>query len=178
MVNRGIWRLVLCVLPVAAVAGALALFDPFAQPLSYHGFADRRPLLGIPNFADVASNLAFLAAGTLGLFHCLRSRPPGARRAWTVFFFGFVLVAFGSGYYHWNPSNGTLVWDRATMAVGFMGVTVALLAEYVGAELEKRLLVPALLIGLTTVLYWHWADKARYGTLSSYMNFNPKENKR
>jgi hypothetical protein len=79
-----------------------------------------------------------------------------------VFFMGFVLVAFGSGYYHWSPNNGTLVWDRAAMTIGFMGVTVALVAEYVGAALEKRLLAPALLVGFCSVLYWHWADDLRF----------------
>lgn len=162
MENRGIWRLVLWVLPLAAMAGALALFDPLAQPLSYHDFADRRQLWGIPNFADTASNLAFLVAGMLGLFHCLGSRPPGARLAWAVFFSGFVLVAFGSAYYHLTPNNQTLVWDRAAMSIGFMGVTVALLSEYVSARLEKRLLAPALLVGLGSVLYWHVVDDLRF----------------
>ena len=161
MANQGIGRAILCTLPVAAVAGVLALFDPFAQPLSYHDFADRRAFLGIPNFADVASNLAFLLFGTLGLIHCLAARPPGARLAWTVFFLGFVLVALGSGTYHWSPHNGTLVWDRLAMTVGFMGMYVALLAEYVGAGLEKRLLAPALLAGLGAVLYWHGVDDLR-----------------
>jgi len=161
MENRRIWQVVLCAVPVAVLAGALLLFDPFAQPLSYHDFADQRQFLGIPNFADVVSNLAFLIAGSLGLIHCLKHRPPGARLAWTVFFLGFVLVTFGSGTYHWRPHNGTLVWDRLTMAVGFMGLYVALLAEYVGAGLEKRLLAPALLVGFGSVLYWHWADDLR-----------------
>jgi hypothetical protein len=162
MEKRVILRIVLWALPVAALVGALALFDPFPQPLSYHDFADRRQLWGIPNFADVASNLAFFVAGTLGLIHCLGSRPPGARLAWTVFFLGFVLVAFGSTYYHLTPNNQTLVWDRAAMTIGFMGVTVALLSEYVSANLEKRLLAPALLVGFATVLYWHVVDDLRF----------------
>jgi len=143
------------------MAGALLLFDPFAQPLYYHDFADRRVFLGIANFADVASNLAFLVVGTLGLLHCLRFRPPGARLAWTVFFFGYVLVAFGSGTYHWSPHNGTLVWDRLAMMIGFMGLYVALLGEYVGAGLEKHLLPPALFAGFGAVLYWHGVDDLR-----------------
>ena len=51
------------------VACAVAAFvaPPIAQPLSYHAFADRREVLGIPRFFDVASNVAFLAAGVLGL---------------------------------------------------------------------------------------------------------------
>ncbi|MCZ6608806.1 MAG: ceramidase domain-containing protein [Alphaproteobacteria bacterium] len=159
---QGIRQAILCALPVAAMAGALVLFDPFAQPLYYHDFADRRAFLGIANFADVASNLAFLVVGTLGLFHCLRFRPPGARLAWTVFFLGLVLVSFGSGAYHRSPDNGTLVWDRLAMMIGFMGLYVALVAEYVGAGLEKHLLPPALFAGLGAVLYWHGVDDLRF----------------
>src|SRR5262249_40385408 len=38
---------------VAAIALAAALMPPFAQPESYHAFADRRTLLGIANALDV-----------------------------------------------------------------------------------------------------------------------------
>lgn len=154
-------RAVICAVPVAILTGALILFDPFAQPLAYHDFADQRIILGIPNFFDVTSNLTFLVAGGLGLYWCLSHRPPGAHLAWTTFFLGFVLVSIGSVYYHWAPSNDTLVWDRLTMTVGFAGVYVALLTEYVGAGLEKRLLPPALMAGAASVLYWHWADDLR-----------------
>ena len=52
----------------AALAVAVALFAaPFDAPESYYHFADTRAMLGVPNFGDVASNLAFLATGALGL---------------------------------------------------------------------------------------------------------------
>ena len=38
---------------------AALLLPPMPQPLAYHDFADRRMLFGIPNFFDVASNVAF-----------------------------------------------------------------------------------------------------------------------
>ena len=55
-----------------ALAGALLaiaafVLPPFAQPQAYHGFADQRGWLGIPNFGDVMSNLAFLVVGLMGL---------------------------------------------------------------------------------------------------------------
>ena len=40
----------------AVVVVVCGMMPRFAQPLSYHLFADRRSFLGIPNFADVASN--------------------------------------------------------------------------------------------------------------------------
>ncbi|MBT3812899.1 MAG: hypothetical protein HOE45_04700 [Gammaproteobacteria bacterium] len=38
-----------------------------------------------------------------------------------------ILVAAGSSYYHWNPNNQTLVWDRLPMTICFMSLFVALL---------------------------------------------------
>jgi hypothetical protein len=32
--------------------------------------------------------------------------------SWTLFFAGVTAVGFGSSYYHLNPNDATLVWDR------------------------------------------------------------------
>ena len=50
---------------IIAVMGYM--LQPIPQPLSYHNFADQRGGLGIPNFNDVASNLAFAIVGVSGL---------------------------------------------------------------------------------------------------------------
>jgi hypothetical protein len=60
-----------------------------------------------------------------------------------------------------HPNNDTLVWDRLPMAVGFMGMFAALLGEYASVRLGKSLLVPAVLLGFFSVLYWHWFDDLR-----------------
>jgi hypothetical protein len=49
-------------LSVAVIAPALVL-PPISQPAEYHQFADQKNFLNIPNFNDVASNLAFLLSG-------------------------------------------------------------------------------------------------------------------
>ena len=59
-----IWFVV--AITVLAVAAA-ALIPAMPQPLEYHDFADRRPAFGVPNFLDVASNVAFLFVGIGGL---------------------------------------------------------------------------------------------------------------
>jgi hypothetical protein len=71
------------------------------------------------------------------------------------------LVSIGSGTYHWDPRDATLVWDRLPMTIAFMGLFTALLAEYVHARLGDILLVPMLLLGLFSVLYWQSADDLR-----------------
>ena len=50
----------------AAVALIFLLLPRIPQPEAYHLFADRRNLLGIPNFGDVASNLPFAANWNMG----------------------------------------------------------------------------------------------------------------
>src|SRR5690242_810119 len=105
-----------------AVIGVMAL-SPIAQSADYHRFADGREMAGIPNFWNVASNAMFLWVGAVGLFEVLRGRYRGGlaslRAAYAIFFAGVAAVCFGSGYYHWSPSNQTLVWDRLPMAIAF-----------------------------------------------------------
>ncbi len=156
------WRHILLMAVPVVVLGALFSMPVIPQPLEYHLFADSRGCLGIPSFGDVASNLAFLVAGGLGLYRCLTTRPEGARFAWIVFFAGAALVSAGSAYYHWQPDNRTLVWDRLPMTIGFMGAYVALISEHVGKRLEALLILPAIAIGLASVIYWGFVDDLRF----------------
>ena len=67
--NAALWFLV--VLTSAVAVAALAL-PPLSQPPEYHQFADQRALLGIPNFFNVSSSIAFLLVGGAGVVLCLR----------------------------------------------------------------------------------------------------------
>jgi hypothetical protein len=149
------------------VASVLWLLMPVVpQPPGYHGFADDRPFLGIPNAADVLSNLAFVAVGLLGLSrlqHTRRPLVPAARISLYVFFIGLFLTGFGSAYYHWNPTDATLVVDRLPMTVGFAGVFGGMLAERISARAGLAVLLLMLVIGPASVIYWQ-----RTGDLSMY----------
>lgn len=154
---------------IAALAAVMAL-SPIAQDPSYHAFADRRSLLGISSFLNVATNLAFLAVGMAGISLCARRQHRlGARWAWMACFTGVALVSLGSGYYHLAPNNGTLVWDRLPMSVVFMGLSVAVLAEHANPRLEKYLLAPAIVLGLASVVYWHYTDDLRFYVLVQFL---------
>ena len=156
------WRHILL---LSIIMGSLALMlvmQPFGQDPDYHNFGDRRTFFGIPNFFDVVSNIPFLLAGIAGMKFCSENHSISFRSAWLTFFAGVMMVSVGSGYYHWHPTDETLVWDRLPMTIGFMGLTVALLAEYVNAGLCRFLLVPALLMGAFSVFYWHWFDDLRF----------------
>lgn len=134
--------------------------EPILQDRGYHVFADSRSCLGIANFGNIVSNLLFLLIGLAGSAWCWRDRR-GAWRSWLVFFAGVTLVFFGSAYYHSNPNDHTLVWDRLPMTVAFMALFAALVSEHVTPKVEIPLLAAALAIGLFSVLWWQWSSDLR-----------------
>ncbi len=155
------WRPFLLALIVLGSLTALLSQAPFGQDQEYHNFADRRSLAGVPNFGDVASNLMFLIAGLAGLWVCWTRDLGRLESAWVVMFAGIALVGVASSYYHWSPNDYTLVWDRMSLTVGFMGLFIAILGEYV-SERFRSLLIPAVLLGVGSVLYWNWFQDLRF----------------
>src|SRR5262245_46712761 len=134
--------LLLLILSLAAGAAAL-LLPRFAQPQWYHDFADQRPLLGIPHALNVLSNLPFVAVGVLGVLFVASpaARRPGGpfleaseRRAFAVFFAAVALTGIGSAYYHAEPGNDRLLWDRLPLAVAFMALFAATIAERISVR--------------------------------------------
>jgi hypothetical protein len=140
----------------------LLAVDPIPQDSRYHALADTRRLFGIPNFADVLSNVAFLIVGVLGLRLCARGGSGGAALSWTVFFLGAAAVTAGSAYYHWSPSDATLTWDRLPMTILFMGLFSALVSEHVRLDLERVLLTVSIVVGVASVAWWRYADDLRF----------------
>jgi hypothetical protein len=140
---------------------AVQFTNPIEQDTAFHLFADRRYWLKIFNFADVISNLPFLIVGLIGIKLCLKDSSEICL-SWLVFFIGLILVAMGSSYYHLQPNNQTLVWDRLPMTVSFMSLFVALVVENVSVYIEKKLLPAAILLGLSSVLYWQYSGDLRF----------------
>jgi hypothetical protein len=148
----------------------LGFVPPVPQDPAYHAFADKRAWLGIPNAADVLTNVAFTAVGLWGLWRLTftASGKSFAARTWTlpyaVFLIGLALVGPGSAYYHWSPDNGSLVWDRLPMTVAFMGLLVMIISDRIGERTGKALLLPLVLAGMGSVFYWAFTDDLRvYG---------------
>jgi hypothetical protein len=149
-------------LPVVLVlAGLLPVlffgFAPIAQPEAYHRLADQRAFLGIAHFWNVASNLPFLVIGLMGL-KLVRERREEAGAAWATLFAGTALVALGSSWYHLDPNDATLVWDRLPIGVAFMGFFTALLVEHLEGAARRaahRLLAPLVLFSLAAVGWWY-----------------------
>ncbi len=149
----------LAALLIVAVV-AVILVGPIAQPQAYHDFADQRAWRAIPNLGDVLSNLPFLVVGMVGLWRLRRrSRERGSHFVDDgpiafALFSGILLTAFGSAFYHWAPSDHTLVWDRLPMAITFMAVVAGVLQDRLSERLGRRSLLPLQLLGLASVVTW------------------------
>jgi hypothetical protein len=169
---------VLAFLGLGIVAlGVIFCLPPIPQDQNYHAFADDRTMLGVPNFLNVASNLPFLAVGALGLRTLLRRdavRPDGPilepieRGPLLVFFTGVLLTGFGSSYYHLDPDNDRLVWDRLPMTVAFMGLFASTIGERIGVRAGTWLLWPLVWLGFASVLNWQAGERRDAGDLRLY----------
>ena len=146
---------------LAPLAYLLLLHGPIPQTKGYHLFADARSCLGIQNFGNVVSNLAFLLVGLIGVWWCAVRMHGGARLAWLVFFAGVALTFAGSSYYHLAPDDDRLVWDRLPMTIAFVALFVALLGEHIGAGVERWLLWPGLVLGIASVCWWRYSGDLR-----------------
>ncbi|MEE8517314.1 MAG: alkaline phytoceramidase [Alphaproteobacteria bacterium] len=156
-----------------ALAVALAI-PPVPQPLAYHRFADDRVWLGISHAGDVITNLGFLAAGIFGLT-VVSSRKYRAALAgnwegvtYQVFFLGVALTAFGSAYYHLDPSNSTLLWDRLAMTMAFMALLCAVIADRIDVKAAAVVLAPLIAAAAAALLYWHLGEQLGHGNLNLY----------
>lgn len=157
----GTWRYAILFITLAGTLIYTLLQSPVPQDISYHTFADQRSFFGIPNFFNVASNFFFLLVGAIGVRYCVGNATIGFWPGWLTLFTGITMISLGSGYYHLAPDNHTLVWDRLPMTIGFMGLLVALLSEYLHPRVGKMLLIPALLTGFFSVFYWHFTGDLR-----------------
>ena len=166
----------LALLVVTAVAAFVVLRLPAVpQDPAYHRFADDRSWLGIPNFQNVASNLPFLIVGAIGLVRLRRrlaeggdASPVTEKAAWLLLFLGVAATAFGSSWYHWAPSNDTLLWDRLPMTLGFMGFFAGIIGERISERAYRLLLWPLLGVGVASVLYWYATERQGHGDLRLY----------
>jgi hypothetical protein len=151
---------VLLILDAVFVFALLMLFSkPIAQDPKYHDFADKRRCCNVPNFADVISNVPFALVGLLGMIQYPE---------WYIFYSAIVAVSIGSAYYHWNPNNDTLIWDRLPMSVGFGALYSAVLTSYVPAAAGLYLLF--IILSVYGVVHWAATDDLR---IYAYVQFYP-----
>jgi len=167
--GRAKWLIAATAVPIVAT---FVLVDPIPQPVSYHDFADDRTLLGIANFWNVISNVLFLVFGLIGLRQVFANDDlaliPRLKMAYGVLFAGIAITALGSGWFHLDPNNDSLFWDRLPMTIAFMPLFTIILGENVSEKLAARLLWPLLLLGCGSVFYWAYTESLGAGDLRPY----------
>lgn len=144
---------------VAVAIVAVLLYGPIAQLADYHRFADTRVICGVPNAADVLSNLAFLAVGAWGLARA---------RGYRLFFIGLVLTSAGSAYYHLAPDNARLVFDRLPIAIACAGLLEGAYAD-THAKCPRWLLPALAIFAVASVLWWSFTESRGVGDLRPYL---------
>ncbi|HYD62297.1 MAG TPA: hypothetical protein VEC35_18185 [Noviherbaspirillum sp.] len=143
----------------------MALHGPIAQPSHYHHFADARAAWGLPNAADVLSNLGFAAAGLWGWICCSNAhnnddagvRSPGYR----LFLLALLLTAAGSFYYHLQPDDARLVWDRIPIALACAGLLAAVHGETTGSTHVMRNAAVLAIAAVWSVVWWNVSGDLR-----------------
>lgn len=167
--TRG-WRIgALGAVALVAVVVAMRL-PPLRQDPTYHAFADRRVIFGVPYALNVLSNVGFLLAGLWSLARvALAPLAPWERVAGVVFAAGLVLTGLGSAWYHAAPSNTTLVWDRLPLSALFPTVLAVVVADRVSVGVGRALLGPLALGALASVVWWHLTDDLRPYVLAQFL---------
>jgi len=168
-------KVILIILISFSIAALTFVSPPIPQDQGYHNFADTRGLFGIPNFGDVMSNLFFLIFSLMGMVAVFMSRNEntvftmkGEIIPWSVLFVGTFMVGFGSGYYHLEPNNHTLVWDRLPMTIAFMSFFSLAVMERLSEKAGLFLLPLFLVVGAGSVFYWDYTESLGNGDLRAY----------
>lgn len=144
------------------------------QNLNYYNFADQNTLFGIKNFWNVITNLFFIITGVIGITYlCSPQSQSHFYHVWEkipyfVFFINIILIGFGSTYYHLAPSNHRFFWERLPIAVTFMAFFSAVIMERINRKLGIYLLIPFIVIGIFSVIYWMHTEGIHQGDLRFY----------
>lgn len=140
---------------------------------------DSRVVFGVPYFFDVVSNVPFLFVGALGLGSVARGKAESFETRWervaaAVLFAGVTLVAFGSAYFHLQPSNDRLVWDRLPMTLVFTSLVALVVGDRVSERAGRILFAPLVVLGVASVVLWRltgiiWPYAVvQYGPLAAF----------
>jgi hypothetical protein len=157
--KENIGYLILLILSILVLSGMM-ISSPIEQNSEYHNFSDTKSFFGVPNFWNVISNLPFAIIGFLGLSKLNSIATP--KTQYLIFFLGIICVSIGSGYYHWNPNDSTLVWDRLPMTIVFMALVSIIISEFISSKHGRLILYPAILVGLLSVVYWMIFNDLRF----------------
>lgn len=169
MTNKKFFYIIL--LLSSLLVGGLFFFHPIHQDLHYHNFAEQRFLGSVPHWGDVLTNLGFAITGLLLLRYKHNTEQyPGQKTVFDCFVFSCFALCLGSGYYHWSPNNYVLLWDRATMLLGFALIlldTAIIYSIFTPQHLVKKIIGLELLF-LLTLFPWVCFDRLELYVLAQF----------
>jgi len=160
----------LLVLGALCVIGMLFI-DPIAQDLQYHNFSDAGTLFGIKNFHNTLTNLPIVIVGVLAIIWLIRNNGSLSnlqRAIYWILFLGIVFIGLGSGYYHLDPNNATLVWDRLPMTLVFVSFYALIIIDFYSLRIGKLVFLIFLPLGILSVVHWHITELNGAGDLRWY----------
>lgn len=168
--NHNRWiLLIICFLAFCACF----IVGPIEQDPNYHQFADQRSFFSIQNFANVATNIPFIIIGLSGFLYILFKKTQTTDLQPIMLLLGFFIGVFftgiGSSYYHLNPSNETLFWDRLPMTISFMSFFSIIINKFISQKLGIWLFIPLLICGILSLLYWQITECEGVGDLRFYV---------
>lgn len=139
----------------------LAIFLPsIAQDQNYHNFADQRTLFGVKNALDTLSNLAFIIVGLFGLVNFYNNQYIKISNSFsvllTLFFISIILTGVASFYYHLNPNDFTLVFDRLALTLVFTFILAMLASIRISTRSGFHTLAELIILAPLSVLLWNY----------------------
>jgi hypothetical protein len=87
---------------------------------------------------------------------------------WAIFSISIVLTSFGSVWYHLNPDNNTLVWDRIPITTAFLAFFLLVAKDYLDEGWIDFIQWPGLIAGPATVLMWWNSERNGAGDMRPY----------
>jgi hypothetical protein len=152
-------------------AVVLYFLDPIAQDLAYHKFSDCRTFIGVNHFMDVVSNIPFVIIG----FRGIRIANKAYRKKTMIFFLmTFVLFAgvfftgLGSAFYHYDPNNFSLIFDRLPMTMVFTPFFATIIYDYVDRRIGTFVFYSFIMLGVYSIFYWYYTEIIGLGDLRLY----------
>jgi len=117
----------------------------------------------VARFGNVVTSLAIVFVGLSGLYFMIRSgnitwRKPFVeqreRRIYAVFFLCLILTGLGSGWYHYDPVEERLIWDRLPAMTALLSFFAIVVSERISLKAGTHLLWPLLILGAGSAIYW------------------------
>ncbi|MBT4066838.1 MAG: hypothetical protein HOE76_06435 [Euryarchaeota archaeon] len=147
------------------IAIAIA-YGPIPQPQEYHDFADDREFWSIPNTFDVMSNLVIIFPGIVGLAFVHERRgssdiPVDETSIHITLFAGMILTFAGSVWFHLDPNDSTMFWDRLGMSVVIGSCISLIINDMLDRNLAAKIHIPILLASIISVIWWPVFDDLR-----------------